>query len=64
MIINILIFFNSAEINFSRPVIDRVLDALESHPLPNLSSNEQAHLIVLIQTTLEVGFNTFFVANL
>ncbi|KAF9566167.1 hypothetical protein CPC08DRAFT_733774 [Agrocybe pediades] len=44
----------SDQIAFTRPVIDRLLTALESKSLPNLSSNEQAHLIVLIQTTLEI----------
>ena len=41
--------------SFHRPVVTRLITALESHPLPNLTSNEQAHLIVLIQTVLEVG---------
>lgn len=41
--------------SFCRPVVTRLITALESHSLPNLTANEQAHLIVLIQTTLEVG---------
>ena len=41
--------------SFCRPVVTRLITALETHPLPNLTPNEQAHLIVLIQTTLEVG---------
>ena len=41
--------------SFRRPVVTRLITALESHPLPNLTANEQAHLIVLIQTVLEVG---------
>jgi hypothetical protein len=41
--------------SFHRPVVARLITALESHPLPNLTANEQAHLIVLIQTVLEVG---------
>ena len=41
--------------SFNRPVVTRLITALESHPLPNLTANEQAHLIVLIQTVLEVG---------
>ena len=41
--------------SFHRPVVTRLIKALESHPLPNLTANEQAHLIVLIQTVLEVG---------
>ncbi|KAF9479728.1 hypothetical protein BDN70DRAFT_906163 [Pholiota conissans] len=42
------------EIVFTRPVITRLIQTLESHQLPSLSPNEQAHLIVLIQTTLEI----------
>jgi len=42
-------------ISFSRPVISRLITILESQTLPNLTTHEQAHLIVLIQTTLEVG---------
>jgi len=41
-------------VSFARPVVTRLIGLLESRPLPNLSPNEQAHLIVLIQTTLEV----------
>ena len=41
--------------SFRRPVVTRLITALESHSLPNLTANEQAHLIVLIQTVLEVG---------
>ena len=43
------------DMSFCRPVITRLITALETRPLPNLTPNEQAHLIVLIQTTLEVG---------
>ncbi|KAF8807734.1 WD repeat-containing protein [Phlegmacium glaucopus] len=42
------------DMSFCRPVVTRLIMALESHPLPNLTANEQAHLIVLIQTTLEI----------
>ncbi|KAF8973548.1 WD repeat-containing protein [Flammula alnicola] len=42
------------EIAFTRPVVTRLIEKLESHTLPNLSSNEQAHLIVLIQATLDI----------
>jgi hypothetical protein len=42
-------------ISFSRPVIGRLIAVLESQTLPNLTTHEQAHLIVLIQTTLEVN---------
>ncbi|CAA7258624.1 unnamed protein product [Cyclocybe aegerita] len=45
---------DSDEIAFTRPVVAQLLEALEAHPLPNLSSNEQAHLLVLIQATLEI----------
>ncbi|KAJ3516450.1 hypothetical protein NLJ89_g1100 [Agrocybe chaxingu] len=45
---------DSDEIMFTRPVVTRLLEVLEAHPLPNLSSNEQAHLLVLIQATLEI----------
>ena len=52
----VLKFGNSSEaVEFRRPVINRLIKVLESHRLPNLSENEQAHLIVLIQTTLEVS---------
>lgn len=52
-------------IDFSRPVVTRLIEDLESNPLPNLSPNEQAHLIVLIQATLEVCHFNFkdFVIN-
>lgn len=43
------------DVSFARPVVTRLIRLLESRPLPNLSLNEQAHLIVLIQTTLEVS---------
>ncbi|KAF9056524.1 RAVE protein 1 C terminal-domain-containing protein [Panaeolus papilionaceus] len=42
------------EIVFNRPTITRLIAALEATPLSNLTHNEQAHLIVLIQTTLEI----------
>ncbi|PPQ67110.1 hypothetical protein CVT25_005711 [Psilocybe cyanescens] len=45
---------DSSAIDFSRPLITRLIEKLESDPLPNLSPNEQAHLVVLIQTTLEI----------
>ncbi|KDR85351.1 hypothetical protein GALMADRAFT_132054 [Galerina marginata CBS 339.88] len=41
-------------IEFNRSVVTRLIEMLELHPLPNLSVNEQAHLIILIQTTLEI----------
>lgn len=39
---------------FSRPLVQRLLERLDSNPLPHLTPNEQAHLSVLIETTLEV----------
>ncbi|KAJ7169732.1 RAVE protein 1 C terminal-domain-containing protein [Mycena filopes] len=39
---------------FDRPLVNRLLETLEHHPLPHLTPNEQAHLSVLIQTTLEI----------
>ncbi|KAF8500659.1 WD repeat-containing protein [Hysterangium stoloniferum] len=39
---------------FSKDLVDRTVKHLETSPVPGLTSNEQAHLIVLIQTTLEV----------
>ncbi|KAF9527801.1 RAVE protein 1 C terminal-domain-containing protein [Crepidotus variabilis] len=45
---------NPDEIIFARPTIERLIQVLEHQSLPNLSQNEQAHLIVLIQTALEI----------
>ncbi|KAH9996446.1 RAVE protein 1 C terminal-domain-containing protein [Russula vinacea] len=39
---------------FSRPLIERLLGRLEASPLPQLTPNEHAHLLVLIQAMLEV----------
>jgi hypothetical protein len=39
---------------FSRSLIERLLSRLETVPLPHLSPNEHAHLLVLIQAMLEV----------
>ncbi|KAH8982607.1 RAVE protein 1 C terminal-domain-containing protein [Lactarius akahatsu] len=39
---------------FSRPLIERLLDHLEATPLPHLTPNEHAHLLVLIRAVLEV----------
>jgi len=44
----------SDEDGFSRTLVMELLDQLESEPLPHLTPNEHAHLLVLIQTTLEV----------
>ncbi len=40
---------------FSRLLVTRLIDTLENRPIPHLTPNEQAHLLVLLQTTLEVG---------
>ena len=50
-------FSSNDDIAFTRPVISRLIQMLEIRDLPNLSPNEKAHLIVLIQTTLEVRFS-------
>lgn len=44
---------------FSRALVMKLIDELETEPLPHLTPNEHAHLLVLIQTTLEVcpGYN-------
>jgi len=34
--------------------VQKLLDRLESNPLPHLTPNEQAHLSALIEATLEV----------
>ncbi|KAF8349754.1 RAVE protein 1 C terminal-domain-containing protein [Amanita rubescens] len=43
-----------AEDVFSRPLVTRLIDTLENRPIPHLTPNEQAHLLVLLQTTLEI----------
>ncbi|KAI5897900.1 uncharacterized protein SCHCODRAFT_02565349 [Schizophyllum commune H4-8] len=45
---------DSEEEGFSRKLVARLLDALERNPLPYLTPSERAHLVVLIQTTLEI----------
>ncbi|KAF9462089.1 WD repeat-containing protein [Collybia nuda] len=42
------------ESGFSRHLVARLIETLEAYPLPHLTPNEQAHLLVLIQTTLEI----------
>jgi len=42
------------ELAFNRPTVERLVQVLEKHPLPTLSENEQAHLIVLVKATLKV----------
>lgn len=39
---------------FSRSLIERLVGRLEAFPLPHLTPNEYAHLLVLIQAMLEV----------
>ncbi|KAF9029279.1 WD repeat-containing protein [Hymenopellis radicata] len=39
---------------FSRASVTKLIEELEENPLPHLTPNEQAHLLVLIQTTLEI----------
>ncbi|KAI0316614.1 WD repeat-containing protein [Amylostereum chailletii] len=39
---------------FSRTLVEKLLDQLETTPLRHLGPNEHAHLLVLIQATLEV----------
>ncbi|KAL1677484.1 RAVE protein 1 C terminal-domain-containing protein [Schizophyllum commune] len=45
---------DSEEEGFSRKLVARLLEALERNPLPYLTPSERAHLVVLIQTTLEI----------
>ncbi|KAG0704335.1 RAVE protein 1 C terminal-domain-containing protein [Suillus ampliporus] len=40
---------------FSRHMVETLIEQLETRPLPHLTPNEHAHLLVLIQTTLEVS---------
>ncbi|KAG8885003.1 regulator of (H+)-ATPase in vacuolar membrane [Tulasnella sp. 331] len=40
--------------DFSRDLVDRVMEALEKAALPHLTPSEMEHLIVLIHTTLEI----------
>ncbi|KAI0068306.1 WD repeat-containing protein [Artomyces pyxidatus] len=42
------------EEGFSRALVEGMLENLEEDPLPHLTPNEHAHLLVLIQATLEV----------
>jgi ubiquitin len=39
---------------FSRHMVETLMEQLETRPLPHLTPNEHAHLLVLIQTTLEI----------
>ena len=40
---------------FSRHMVETLIEQLEVRPIPHLTPNEHAHLLVLIQTTLEVS---------
>jgi hypothetical protein len=51
--------FRDEDDGFSRALVNRLIQTLENDPLPHLTPNEQAHLLVLIQTTLEVTFCLF-----
>ncbi|CAK5264601.1 unnamed protein product [Mycena citricolor] len=42
------------EDGFNRTLVDRLMTALEKKPLQHLTRNENAHLLGLIQTTLEI----------
>jgi hypothetical protein len=44
-------------------MIERLLSRLEVVPLPHLSPNEHAHLLVLIQAMLEVRTNAYTMNN-
>lgn len=48
-------FLRSNHEDFSRELVERVVSRLESHAIPQMTPNEQAQLIVLIQTTLDVS---------
>ncbi len=45
---------HSEEKEFSRSLVMHLIESLEDRPLRHLTPNEHAHLLVLIQTTLEV----------
>ncbi|KAI0041796.1 WD repeat-containing protein [Auriscalpium vulgare] len=51
---NTLFANESDEEGFTRTLVESVLEQLEANPLPHLTANEHAHLLVLIQATLEV----------
>jgi hypothetical protein len=46
--------FSDDAAGFSRALVSRLLASLEQRPLARLTANEHAHLLVLVQTTLEV----------
>ncbi|KAK0464982.1 RAVE protein 1 C terminal-domain-containing protein [Desarmillaria tabescens] len=45
---------DNEEKEFSRSLVMRLIESLEDRPLRHLTPNEHAHLLVLIQTTLEI----------
>ncbi|KAG8914981.1 regulator of (H+)-ATPase in vacuolar membrane, partial [Tulasnella sp. 417] len=45
---------SDAQDMFSRELVDRLVRSLEDYPLPHLTPSEMEHLIVLIQTTVEI----------
>jgi hypothetical protein len=51
------------EEGFGRVLVTKLIDTLESKPLPHLTANENAHLLVLIQTTLEVTVDQCFMKS-
>ena len=50
-------FSSDEEDPFSRSRVERLIGHLEEHPLPHLTPNEHASLLVLIQTALEVSYH-------
>jgi len=63
-LISLLIHSRSDEDEgFSRSMIERLLSRLEAVPLPHLSPNEHAHLLVLIQAMLEVRIYAYTVVK-
>lgn len=56
--------YRSEEDGFSRSLVVKLLEELETAPLAHLTPNEHAHLLVLIQTTLEVRDTLCFCSRL
>ena len=56
--LKLLIFGRPEEPVFSRHMVETLIEQLEARPIPRLTPNEHAHLLVLIQTTLEVSVRT------
>jgi len=51
--------YRNDEVAFNRPTVERLVHVLEKHTLPDLSENEQAHLIVLVKATLNVCLQAY-----